>query len=147
MRTLEQWFKEYGKSHQNPANKKMHFVCVPLIMYSIFGLLDVSSQFMGMTYSLALPLVIIAGVFYLTLSWKLAVLLVLSAIAMVASFRFYPTPHFQLYSMLFVFVASWIGQFIGHKWEGAKPSFLEDIVFLLIGPLWVADHWSSGKLR
>jgi len=36
-----------------------------------------------------------------------------------------------------VFVVAWIGQFIGHKIEGKKPSFLDDLRFLLIGPLFV----------
>lgn len=38
---------------------------------------------------------------------------------------------------LFIFVVAWIGQFVGHKIEGAKPSFFEDIQFLLIGPAWL----------
>jgi uncharacterized membrane protein YGL010W len=38
---------------------------------------------------------------------------------------------------LTVFVVAWIGQFIGHKIEGKKPSFFEDLRFLLIGPLFV----------
>jgi uncharacterized membrane protein YGL010W len=37
----------------------------------------------------------------------------------------------------FVFIISWIAQFWGHKIEGKKPSFLQDLAFLLIGPLWV----------
>jgi uncharacterized membrane protein YGL010W len=36
-----------------------------------------------------------------------------------------------------VFVVAWIGQFIGHKIEGKKPSFLKDVQFLLIGPAWL----------
>ena len=36
-----------------------------------------------------------------------------------------------------VFILAWIGQFIGHKIEGKKPSFFEDIQFLLIGPAWL----------
>jgi uncharacterized membrane protein YGL010W len=36
-----------------------------------------------------------------------------------------------------LFVLAWIGQFIGHKIEGKKPSFLDDLRFLLIGPLFV----------
>ena len=36
-----------------------------------------------------------------------------------------------------VFVVAWIGQFIGHKIEGKKPSFFDDLRFLLIGPLFV----------
>ena len=35
-----------------------------------------------------------------------------------------------------VFIVAWIGQFIGHIWEGKRPSFLTDLVYLLIGPLW-----------
>jgi uncharacterized membrane protein YGL010W len=38
---------------------------------------------------------------------------------------------------LALFVLAWIGQFIGHKIEGKKPSFLKDVVFLLIGPAWL----------
>ena len=36
-----------------------------------------------------------------------------------------------------VFTLSWIGQFYGHKIEGKKPSFLKDLQFLLIGPIWL----------
>jgi uncharacterized membrane protein YGL010W len=34
-------------------------------------------------------------------------------------------------------VLAWIGQFIGHRIEGKKPSFFQDIQFLLIGPIWL----------
>jgi len=37
-----------------------------------------------------------------------------------------------------VFVLAWVGQFIGHKIEGRKPSFLTDVAYLLIGPAWLA---------
>ena len=37
-----------------------------------------------------------------------------------------------------VFVVAWIGQFVGHKIEGRKPSFLTDLAYLLIGPAWLA---------
>jgi uncharacterized membrane protein YGL010W len=36
-----------------------------------------------------------------------------------------------------IFVLSWVGQFIGHKIEGAKPSFFDDLKFLMIGPAWL----------
>ena len=36
-----------------------------------------------------------------------------------------------------LFVVGWIIQFVGHKIEGQKPSFFEDLQFLLIGPLWL----------
>ena len=36
-----------------------------------------------------------------------------------------------------VFVVAWIGQFAGHQVEGRKPSFFDDLKFLLIGPAWL----------
>jgi uncharacterized membrane protein YGL010W len=36
-----------------------------------------------------------------------------------------------------VFVAAWIGQFIGHMLEGRKPAFVEDVRQLLVGPAWL----------
>jgi uncharacterized membrane protein YGL010W len=36
-----------------------------------------------------------------------------------------------------IFIIAWIGQFYGHNIEGKKPSFLKDIQFLLIGPMWL----------
>jgi len=46
---------------------------------------------------------------------------------------------------LVIFIISWTGQFIGHKIEGKKPSFLDDIKFLLIGPIWLL-HFILKKL-
>jgi uncharacterized membrane protein YGL010W len=44
-----------------------------------------------------------------------------------------------------IFVVAWIGQFVGHKIEGKKPSFLEDLQFLLIGPAWLM-HFIFKKM-
>ncbi len=48
-----------------------------------------------------------------------------------------------LYASLIIFVLAWIGQFWGHKVEGKKPSFIKDLQFLLIGPLWVVKKLSK----
>lgn len=45
-----------------------------------------------------------------------------------------------------IFILSWIGQFIGHKIEGKKPSFLDDLKFLMIGPIWLL-HFILKKFR
>ena len=42
-----------------------------------------------------------------------------------------------VYIYLLTFIIAWVGQFIGHKIEGQKPSFFEDLQFLLIGPAWL----------
>jgi uncharacterized membrane protein YGL010W len=49
------------------------------------------------------------------------------------------------YVSIIIFVLAWIGQFYGHKIEGAKPSFLKDLEFLLIGPLWVIEKLRKRK--
>ena len=46
---------------------------------------------------------------------------------------------------LAVFVLAWAGQFVGHKIEGKKPSFLKDLQFLLVGPMWLM-HFIYRKL-
>jgi uncharacterized membrane protein YGL010W len=35
-------------------------------------------------------------------------------------------------------VVGWAIQFIGHYYEGRKPAFVDDVVGLLIGPLFLA---------
>lgn len=42
-----------------------------------------------------------------------------------------------LWPAVAAFVLLWIAQFVGHKIEGKRPSFLADLQFLLIGPAWV----------
>jgi uncharacterized membrane protein YGL010W len=58
--------------------------------------------------------------------------------------KLYQAVAYQINTLVYlafgIFVLAWIGQFIGHKIEGAKPSFLKDIQFLLIGPAWLMNH-------
>lgn len=142
-RTADDWFDAYGHSHQNPINKLVHWVCVPLITLTLLALLwsiptgplaEVAPWF-----NLAWVLVAIAVVFYLRMSVVIALgMFVVTAIAIgliLAWERFVPAPIWP--TALALFVLAWIGQFIGHKIEGAKPSFLEDIQFLLVGPAWL----------
>ena len=42
--------------------------------------------------------------------------------------------------MVVIFIVAWIGQFVGHKHEGKKPSFFEDLQYLMIGPAWTMSH-------
>lgn len=65
----------------------------------------------------------------------------IGAILLLAPFWIYRAfnPPYMLETSIIVFVVAWIGQFWGHKIEGKKPSFFQDIFFLLIGPLWVIE--------
>jgi uncharacterized membrane protein YGL010W len=96
--------------------------------------------------SLAVPVLIGGGFFYLRMNWKLGVLALTVCFAMIVSLRFYPSAHQQLSIHLTIFLVAWVFQFIGHKIEGKKPSFIQDLAFLLIGPLWIMDQWTGHKL-
>jgi uncharacterized membrane protein YGL010W len=145
-RTLSQWLDEYGASHEHPTNKRLHYICVPLIVLSLLGMLSA----LPFPHALARPVawldwsgvVAIAAVaYYMTLSPSLAAatLLVLALLlALVHGLALLPWPLWL--TSVVIFVVAWIGQFVGHGIEGKRPSFFKDLQFLLIGPLWILDH-------
>lgn len=143
-KTADEWFEAYGESHQNPTNKKIHWVCIPLIVMSLIGLLwGVAAP--GMPWlNLGVALVVGSVVYYLSLSPKLAAGMLAVTAAMVAGVlglqQLEPIGIPLWASSLAIFVLAWVGQFIGHKIEGKKPSFFEDLQFLMIGPLWLLGH-------
>ena len=67
MKTIHQWFAEYGVSHQNPTNKQIHWLCVPAILFSIIGII---AHFSALLTALLLVLTL---VFYARLDLVLAV--------------------------------------------------------------------------
>lgn len=129
-RTIHTLLAQYSESHRNPTNELIHFVCVPLIVFSLLGIL------WSLHPVLALAAVGWAMWYYLQLSKPFAVGMLAMSILMLAILAAMP-PMTVLPLSIAVFVVSWIGQFIGHKIEGKKPSFLDDLRFLLIGPLFV----------
>jgi uncharacterized membrane protein YGL010W len=139
MKTADQWFQQYGESHQNPVNKAIHWVCIPLIVVSLLGLLMAIPVRLGSPWvNVATIVFALALVWYARISVRLAAgMLVVGAgmLAAAAALAALPVPLWA--SSLAIFVAAWVGQFIGHKVEGKKPSFFEDLQFLLVGPLWL----------
>ena len=132
VRKIDELFDRYGESHRNPANKAIHWVCVPLITWSLVALL------WSWTPIAAYALIALAVAFYAWLSPAIAVgMLGMSAVLV------YPLTLLGAHALVaaaVVFVLAWIGQFIGHMIEGRKPSFFEDVKFLLVGPAWLLGH-------
>lgn len=142
MRPLQAWLAEYGESHRHPVNKAIHWVCVPLIMFSLVALFASIPRPTAFTASPLLTwgdvLIALAIVYYLVLAPRLALGMVAVGAALV--FATYgvaqlPWPLPAVASL--IFVAAWVGQFVGHRIEGRRPSFFKDVQFLLIGPLWL----------
>ncbi|MDD1780229.1 DUF962 domain-containing protein [Enterovibrio sp. ZSDZ35] len=140
MKSLEEWFEEYGESHQNPINQKIHKVAVPGIFFSVAGLLweIPSSHFSDIAiapYFIVLAMVL---VFYLVLSFKaFVVMAAFSAFCTMVLVELQSANIDILVLSIAMFVVLWILQFVGHHIEGKKPSFFKDVQFLLIGPAWV----------
>lgn len=131
VRRIDQLLAHYGESHGHPVNLRIHWICVPLIVWSTLGLLWVVHPYA------ALALIISALIYYFTLSVTMAVFQTLVMILVIGSLAV--MPHL-LWMSLAIWAASWIAQFIGHNIEGKKPSLFDDLLFLLIGPLFVASH-------
>ena len=154
MKSAKEYFDEYAISHQNETNQAIHYLCVPLIFFSVIGLLmSIPTGFLENILNLSNPLLenwaifvgLIISVFYLRLGlWYFIEMLFIILLAIIANFWLGNQTNL-LYASIIIFVLAWIGQFYGHKVEGAKPSFLKDLEFLLIGPLWVIQKLGKKK--
>ncbi|MFP3831961.1 DUF962 domain-containing protein [Chryseobacterium sp. SIMBA_028] len=145
MRKVDLLFVEYSKSHRNPTNKFIHWICVPLIFCTILGFISLIPSphfclsYFGCISIVSLIAIILISLFYIRLSLLIAVVMVVIMLLMEHSI-YLTNIHLGKQSWiayLSVFVMTWIFQFIGHKIEGKKPSFLKDLQFLLIGPIWL----------
>ncbi len=143
MSPADQWLDRYGESHNHRVNKLLHWVCVPLIVVSLIGLLwsiPVPAALKATSPALNWGTIFLmaAVVYYFIMSISLAfgilpfVVLVVMAVSWLDSL---PIP-LPLLSAL-IFAVAWVGQLIGHRVEGKRPSFFEDLQFLMIGPLWL----------
>jgi uncharacterized membrane protein YGL010W len=151
MRKIDQLLNEYGESHQNAFNKKVHWICVPLIFWSVVAMLwslklpfQLSDHLQANAAIVATVLVLI---YYVTLSLPLTLGMALwTSVCLLISQKLESIQLLPLWgTALIIFVLAWIGQFYGHKIEGKKPSFFKDLQFLLIGPAWLM-HFIFKKL-
>ena len=144
MKKLEEWLDEYGVSHKNPTNKLIHWICVPSIVLSIVFLLSsipTPSMMEEINLNWSHVIMMLALFYYMFLSTTLALgmLLIFSAFSFITKFVSESSSYPNWGIGLTIFVLAWLGQFYGHKIEGKKPSFLKDVQFLMIGPIWLLN--------
>ncbi len=146
-KSADQWFAEYGESHQHHANEAIHWICVPVIFFCVLGFVWAIPVPEAMEarlpwFNWSLVAIAVAFAFYVRLSLPLAVALLAfmaACHAVLLELEFHAQwPVWQI--CLVLFVVAWIGQFIGHRIEGKKPSFFKDVIFLLIGPAWLLSR-------
>ena len=158
-RPVDVYFDKYSESHQNHTNEIIHWICVPAIVFSLFGLiwaipfpyLELLGKYNGYV-NWASFLIAFAIYYYYklspVLSYFMLLLMMLFSAGIVSLEKMHNKAGWPLMWQvcLGIFVIAWIGQFIGHKIEGKKPSFLDDVKFLLIGPIWLL-HFILKKAK
>ncbi len=145
---LNALLEEYRQSHTHAVNKLIHLICVPTIMFSTLALLwNLNLELFGLSGAVAhwvnggTVTAAFATLYYATLGLRpLLGMIVFGglALALIVAIESAGLPLLAIGAA--VFVLSWVVQIYGHKLEGAKPSFIKDLQFLLIGPLFVLDE-------
>jgi uncharacterized membrane protein YGL010W len=139
---IDRWFARYSDDHQDPVNQAIHVVAVPAILWSVVALLwcvpPPGTLFRpGIWAAMAM---FAAWLFYLRASRPIATGM-LAVFALCAASCWLLAGAFGLRALgwlaAVVFVVAWIAQFLGHRVEGRRPSFLTDLTYLLVGPAWV----------
>ena len=143
MRTVHEWFGNYSQDHRHPTNRLIHWICVPLILWAVIAAIWVIPvpESIGRPGFWAGMAMVAAFAFYWKMSKPigLAMLAVFVVLGLLTEWLYRTLgPIDLLWLAGGVFVLAWIGQFIGHVIEGARPSFVTDLAYLLIGPAWLA---------
>lgn len=142
MRTMQSWLNSYSADHKNPTNQVIHWLCVPPIVWAVIALLWIIPvpESILRPGAWAVLVMVLAFTWYWKHSHRLAAaLLVAFAILAVITYGLFNALGVAGLRNLaiLVFVIAWIGQFIGHHYEGHRPSFFTDLSYLLIGPAWL----------
>jgi uncharacterized membrane protein YGL010W len=140
MKTLTDQLAAYAAYHRDRRNIALHLVGIPMIFASIDILLSRPGfPFGGIALTPAILVSLAVGLFYLSLDLRLGIVmaLILTGGAWLGkTLAALPTAYW-LAAGIGLFVVGWIIQLIGHVHEGRKPAFLDDVIGLLIGPLFV----------
>jgi len=131
-RRVDQLLAHYSESHRHPTNELIHYTAIPLIMLSLVGLLYALHPYVAYLFIAA------SMVYYVRLSWVFFITMLAGSALVLA--LVYAMGEQRVAICASIFVVAWIFQFIGHKVEGKKPSFFEDIQYLWVGPLFVLSR-------
>jgi uncharacterized membrane protein YGL010W len=142
LKSADEWLKIYAKTHQDPRNQLIHKISVPIIYWSTFAFIWALA---GPQISWLLMCAVL--VFYMMLGlnhfMEMAIvsMLVMGGVMVVEALG----PNL-LWTSAALFVLAWAAQFYGHKLEGKAPAFMDNLLFLLIGPLWCLNSF-LGRLK
>jgi uncharacterized membrane protein YGL010W len=147
VKNLQEQMAVYAAYHRDGANKAIHFLFVPLIVWSAMGLLALlgAVQVGGVAVTVAHVLSLALLAYYLRLDFPLG-------LAMAALFTVLLTTALELDARLgsaalplfaAVFALSWAAQLVGHRFfEGRKPALVDDVWQVFVAPVFVVAEWA-----
>jgi uncharacterized membrane protein YGL010W len=141
------YFKDYEQYHQTKGNKRTHLAGIPLVLFSLVGLLArvvlwAPSAESLLRLDLGLILAIAGGIFSLRVDWKLGIPFFLYGFA-----NYLIARHLELNLLIALQVIGWVLQFFGHiVYEKKSPAFFTSLEHLFIGPMWIFA-WVTGYYR
>ena len=154
MRNLHDHLATYAAYHRDRRNIATHFVGIPMIVAGVFTFMARPAveleSYPALGLSPALGLFGFAVAFYLLLDLRFGTAMAaFTAPALwLGTWLSGESTGFWLGAASILFVGGWVIQFIGHAFEGKKPAFVDDLVGLLIGPLFlVAEAAFAMGLR
>ncbi|QHH94955.1 DUF962 domain-containing protein [Acinetobacter gyllenbergii] len=140
MTNLERLLSQYAAYHLDRNNVVTHFVGIPLIVFSILCLTARAGvEISGFSITLAMLLIVLSSIYYISLDKLFGILmLILFVLAYPLAVKIEALPIWSwLGASIGIFVVGWVFQFVGHYFEKKKPAFVDDMIGLAIGPLFV----------
>jgi len=141
MTPLVRKLAQYAAYHRDQRNILTHFVGIPMIVLAVIILLSRPTLFtLGewpITVALLGAIWTLAYYFRLDARYGLAMSVFMILCVLVGTEAAQASTALWLSAGLGLFVVGWIIQFIGHYYEGRKPAFVDDLMGLIIGPLFV----------
>lgn len=143
MKTLTDQLANYAAYHRDRRNIFTHFIGIPMIMLAVTILLSRPALFVLPGTELAVTPAWLAAVasalYYLRLDLRFGVAMAVLLAVSVAFSQWLAGQSTATWLGLGIglFVIGWVIQFVGHYYEGRKPAFVDDLMGLLIGPLFV----------
>ncbi|MBK5646600.1 DUF962 domain-containing protein [Acinetobacter proteolyticus] len=140
MTNLERLLSQYAAYHLDRNNVVTHFVGIPLIVFSILCLTARAGvEISGFSITLAMLLIVLSSIYYISLDKLFGILmLILFVLAYPLAVKIAALPIWSwLGASIGIFVVGWVFQFVGHYFEKKKPAFVDDVIGLAIGPLFV----------
>lgn len=140
MKNFVEHLSTYAEYHRDQRNIWTHFIGVPMIVFAVIVLLSRPGfELAGLSLTPAMLVFVVTSAFYLRLNLVFGLIMV----ALMGAGIYFANALAALSTLVWagtgvgLFVIGWIIQFVGHHYEGKKPAFVDDLVGLLIGPLFV----------